>query len=205
MGQAVRCCQVRAGLAAPYVPSPQDSYAFARLLDGVPLDQDTGTFVATMAEVYQRFGFAPQRVAYSDSPDAWSAKPTADYERDAFDQANRTETSIHQIVGTDDERWLAVQRAIAASSPVVWAGDVSLAFAQGAFDPTVPLDPPMPDQIDGGHCMMIGAYDAGSASILNSWGVGWGDAGWFRASKAFVLSASELFVVEHVFVEGQVA
>lgn len=203
-GQAVRCCQVRAGVADPFLPSPQDSYAFARLLDGTPLDQDVGSFVHSEVQGYQVYGFARALVPYSDSSDQWSKKPTAEYERAAFDQARRTETSVHEIVGTDDMKWLAVQQALANRCPVIWAGDVSVAFAENAFDPTKPLDPPMPADIDGGHCMMLTGYSDAGARTVNSWSTSWGDKGFFLASRAFVLAASELFVVEHVVLEGQV-
>jgi hypothetical protein len=205
-GQAVRCCQVRAKVVTPLLPDRDNQYAWCRIDDGSPIDQDTCTFAATAADVLRRRGFVGEiDGTYSDDPTVWAKQPSAQYEHDAFDQRDTTETSLHPIVGTDDEKWAQVLQLSANRVPIAICGDVSVAYAQNNFDPTKPLDAPAAADVDGGHCQtLVGFTDQQTAEILNSWSTQWGNGGYALYTRAYVLASSELYAIEHAVVKGVV-
>ena len=204
--QSLRCCQVRAAVAKPILYSRLKGYAWCRIDDGSPIDQDTGTFAATSVDVLRRIGAVPELPGeYTDDPAVWGKAPTVQDEHDAADQRDTTQTSQHPIVGTDDDRWSQILQLATNRVPIQMCGDVSNAYASNSFDPTKPLDPPAPQDVDGGHCQtIIGFADQQTAVILNSWGKDFGNGGYALYTKKYVLASSELYGIEHCVSEGVV-
>jgi C1A family cysteine protease len=206
-GQAIRISHVRQlsesmsvaqARLASMLPSRLWGYYLARAYDH-ETDLDQGTTLRNFYKAMAEWGFPPEELwPYSDAkgPDApFRKNPKKVAYRYAFDQANSV--AYHRVFEFGNSRIDAVKASIAAGFPVTFGTDVSGAFADGLFDPKVPLDAPCPTEpIAGGHAMTIVGYSPVGFEVVNSWGVGWGDSGYFLASNDFLLACEDLWSVE---------
>jgi len=219
-GQAARMVQVAAGVPKEQALLPCRAAGdwLCRRDDGLALadmGQDTGTFLATLADVWEKFGFASDSlVPYGDSPDDIKRPPTQLYMGAAIDQSGlfgKTKTLLlTPPASNDDTLMAAVDAGVANRKPFVWAGMISNAFAENAFDASVAIDACPPGDIDGGHaiCGPIGYRTRADGTreyrYVNSWGRDFGLLGFFWAKRPFVLSRVELRALTSVQIEGSV-
>lgn len=163
-------------------------YYLARATQGGQ-NVDSGTWLRLIFEVLNKFGFCPESVwPYSDSTlgqlPPFTQLPTHHAFAKAFDQ--RAPTEYRRIFETGYARIDVIKQAISQRHLVVFGTPVSKQFCQGAFDPTVALNPPNDADIAGGHAMALAAYDGDDFDIPNSWGVGFGDGGWVKFSADYL-------------------
>lgn len=94
-----------------------------------------------------------------------------------------------RIDSTARERVEDICQALAAGYPVVFGTDVDQAFMD--YSGKRPVGPHNPKDTQGGHMLLfVGYTTTNGARVLrgvNSWGIDWGDKGFFWASEAFVM------------------
>jgi hypothetical protein len=193
---------------APVPCSPRDPYTggrcYDRLNDGSPETaklQDEGTFVLSAIEYVADWGVrktgAPMQ--YDGAPVNSDCVPLNVNDEPKFDELEADSVNIqpraHQIISTGAQRVNEICLALDAGHPVVFGMSVDQTFCDytggivGAMGASV-----------GGHCMcLLGYSTVGGKRIFNgrnSWGAdGWGEAGDFRCSEAFIAQIDELFAV----------
>ena len=184
-------------------PSRLFIYYNGRVIEGDPLDQDTGLEVRTGAKVVSTLGAPPETDwPYSDAdPGPFQQKPSDQ----AYADATKHEALAYKriIVGGPGA---PMRTALAQGLPIVFGFPVPSYFEQG-WDPSTPLPLPGPStQIIGGHCMVVCGYDFSlqrfhvpAFKIRNSWSASWGEAGycwfdyrWFAAGESL---AGDMWVV----------
>lgn len=171
--QAVRCSHVKQGITNPELGSRLFSYYLSRAYHH-DTGNDSGTYLRLFFQALLKFGFCRESVwPYSDSDSLFSKMPSGAAFRAAFDQKNPT--AYRRISETGADRLDAVKRAIAGGYAVCFGTDVDSAFVRNQL--AEPLQPPM-GNIAGGHAMVVGGYDGDDFEIVNSWGTGFGNAGW---------------------------
>ncbi len=171
---------------------------------------DAGTMIRFVFQVLNTFGFPPESAwTYSDdsSPTGKFAKmPSGDAFRLAFDQkmlaANGGSPVVEyaRIASTGYARVDDVKRAHGDGHLVVFGTDVTNHFCSDmSANNGKPIDPPTATgDIAGGHAMVTGGHDASGADVLNSWGTGFGDGGWFKFSWDYIAWAKtgDLWIVK---------
>lgn len=161
--------------------SRQGFYNEERLHDGTPLSQDGGSQVATGAWVIQNIGEAPEAdLPYG--PQNLTKKPSKQWIQDAA-QYKLTGDAVPQQINTLDD----VKAALANKELVPFGFQVFSSFQNIGSDGIMPM-PQANEQVIGGHAVTIVGYDdnkvgpdgsKGYLKVLNSWGPGWGDHGYF--------------------------
>lgn len=207
VAQAVRLSHVlqhvEAGLPLDYARSSTRlmsvlwAYYFARAIDHLA-HEDAGASLRSLFTGLNRLGFPPEeKWPYSDQTIGTTAPfrrmPAKAAFRAAYDQQDPT--IYRRIWSVGDDRHADVRAAISNGFGVCAGWSVSWSFIDGAFDPLTPVDPATTD-IAGGHAMVIVGYAPGEYELVNSWGIGWGDNGFFRGNPAWVDEARDLWVVE---------
>lgn len=162
------------------------AYHEARILDGGPMD-DVGATIRSGVKGVQKSGVAPASTWPFDEGQV-NEMPSWRAYRSAHDR--RGLRGYYRIPGGDVE---GVRKAIAARCPVVggWMIDREFMHHQGGSVLGVPREPFL-----GGHAILIESYDGDTFTIVNSWGVGWGDGGRARVSAAFVAAGRDLWAID---------
>jgi C1A family cysteine protease len=105
------------------------------------------------------------------------------------DAAERTNAAQYKLSGytdlTNTDRVTTIKNAIASGLPVAIGFRVKNSFynVSAGNDIYVPKG-----KVVGGHEVTIVGYDANYVTIENSWGTGWGNAGFFRMSWSTITS-----------------
>lgn len=199
--QALRAAQIKAllerGLSLPeaIALAPLGSrlfgYRLARATHGDEMN-DSGTYPRAFFQVVTKFGFPTEdawtyddRVVEEDgSPGKFTRDPGHGAYQAAFDQKEPTE--YRRIFETGYDRVDVIKQAISQEHLIVFGTDVSRPFANGDAGNGKPLPPPVGLTIAGGHAMCLAEYDRDGAKGPNSWGEGFGDAGWFYFSWDYI-------------------
>jgi C1A family cysteine protease len=193
--QGIRMAQHRQGAANPPLGSRLWGYYLARAQHGQQL-QDSGTYIREFFRAVVKFGFPPEQAwPYQASGDKFKKMPGPEVFREAYDQ--RSPTVYRRIFAEGIERTRAIKQAIAGGYPVVFGTDVSEAFCNDELDQDG-IAPPVREPIAGGHAMTVVAYDGDVFEVCNSWGTGWGDAGFCAFSAAYLQwgQTNDLWIVE---------
>lgn len=185
--QAIRIQQSFRGRPCPLL-SRLYLYFDARALSGDELI-DGGTYIRSGFKAFTNFGvpeekywpFSPLKVNWRPS---WQAGRMA---AKCFDLEG-----YYRIWDSGAARLQAIKAAIWAGKPVVGGWRVTRAFTRDAGPALEDLPTA---NIVGGHAMVIVGYDGDEFIVLSSWGPTWRDQGFVRMTADYVLSASELFVV----------
>lgn len=190
--QALRAAQIRARMAQgaslerAIALSPLGSrlmaYFLARATHG-DASNDSGTYPRAFFQVVTKFGFCPEDVWPYDVFRFTQTPPHTAF-RAAFDQQAPTE--YRKIFESGYARVDAIKQAIADDYLVVFGTDVSQPFVNGEWGYGDPLPPPVGMRIAGGHALCVTGYDGDNFEIVNSWGSGFGDGGFFRMSADYL-------------------
>jgi len=193
--QAVRISHHRQGVANPKLLSRLFGYYCSRAYHH-ETGQDNGTFIRTFFAALNKFGFCPEEVyPYVDDGAAFKKMPSTTAFHAAFDQ--KSPTVYRRIYEEGSERVDAVKRALASGFAVCFGTDVSNDFCSSKLDN--PEKPPVGKTIAGGHAMTLVGYDRDVFDVVNSWGGGWGESGyWYFDADYIAWSGSrDFWIVEH--------
>lgn len=153
--------------------SPLDLYRKERVIEHT-IAEDSGATVRDCMKVLQKYGVCEESFFPFDVS-KFTHKPSPAAVANA---ATHKITAYRRLNSLDD-----VKAAIASGSPVVFGISVYESFESDAVAKTgiVPM-PKTHEQLLGGHCMCLFAYDDGPkgkgyVTALNSWGTSWGDHG----------------------------
>ncbi len=151
------------------------------------LISDTGTYIRDAIKSVQKFGVCPEsKWAFSTlrvnrMPD-WNAYRTA--------HDRRGLRGYYRIASGDLD---GVRRAIAHNRPVVAGWDVNQSFMDysGVGSIGAQSAPYL-----GGHAMIIAAYTPSDWTIVNSWGLKWGNLGTASVTDGFIRQAMDLWAID---------
>lgn len=141
------------------------------------IDKDEGTYIRLCFEVLSKFGVC--REDLPESKGGWPYDLSNLHTLPSL-KAMRSATghrihSYYRIYETGDDRLQAILEALRANRPVVFGTLIDEAFKNLTTEG--PVTPPTGETI-GGHAMIVVGYITGVGFIVkNSWGIGWGDAG----------------------------
>jgi hypothetical protein len=150
---------------------------------------NTGTFMRSAIKQIGALGVAPERTCPSfDGQDGllFGRRPSAT----AFYHAADTRPALryYRIDGVGDVRIAHWAAALSSGKPVVFGVPVDKGFFD--WQGGEPLEPPNPLEVVGGHAMCALAYDEKGVYGPNSYGVEWGNDGWFHLSWAYIGEAA---------------
>lgn len=186
--QAVRLSCLKRGIECPDL-SALFSY-FTNRAEFGEQHSDEGAYLRTGAKAAVRFGIAEES--------SWSfadARVNLEPGYSAFRSAAhlRGARSYHSV---NLRSLLEVREALAAGFAVVGGWDVDQSFMD--YDGRGIITIPDPAYLQGGHALCLTGYDisTGTFRFINSWGVGWGEAGYGVTDGGWVMSGSDGWVVD---------
>lgn len=173
--------QRRAQGLEPLMPSRNFFYYNERLVEG-DISVDDGAQIRTGGKVGSQYGLPPESF--------WgyvTAKLGLRPSQTAYDEALKHRVSMYNSVQSTPE---AICAALAAGKAVVFGFTVFSSFEGAEIAKTGVMKMPLPhEQNLGGHCVCAVGYKItdrtkatgidGYFIIRNSWGVKWGQAGYF--------------------------
>lgn len=172
---------------APEVFTPGKFVAYSRLfnyygareLEG-STGEDAGAEIRDIVKTAQQIGACSEALwPYVESN--LFKKPS----KAAYDEAAKHKISMYHSVATLDE----IRHALASDLPVIGGICVYESFESEHVTATGRVPMPMPnEQMLGGHAILIVGYDDVAKVLIcrNSWGVDWGDHGYFYLPYAFI-------------------
>ena len=206
VAQVIHGAQILAGapVETPFL-SRLMAYYLARLEDGNQ-DADTGSQICTVFDAVSRIGFCPEKVWPYET--VWfDSKPPMEAFWAAFDQRGKVEVNYHRLDGngeSGEQRLDLVRRALTVGCLVTWGAPVSEDYCSDILG-SDPIPPPRHLPIAGGHAQTLCGYGTrpdGKPFFrnVNSWGTGWGDAGFCDLSPEYVAwdEASDFWLVSLV-------
>lgn len=159
-----------------FQPSRLFIYYFARLLDGAPLTEDTGTSVRAGLKAVARYG------APSESWEPYVLTRFADQPSKMAMSAGRQHIKSFKYLKVS-QNLDEIKRVIADGFPVICGVQVYSSFESDRAIKSGNI--PMPDieteTLQGGHCVALYGYDDEKKIfiMMNSWGTQVGQQGWF--------------------------
>jgi C1A family cysteine protease len=148
-------------------------YYNTRSLEGTT-NQDAGGSIRDAMKALAHYGVCPE-LEWPYNPVRFRRDPAPNCYQDAL---HHRSIQYLRVART------GIRQAIAAGFPVVFGATLYESFE--SIGPTIAnhWTIPMPDKsesIIGGHCLTIAGYDdnARAALCANSWGLGWGNEGYF--------------------------
>lgn len=188
----VAAIEIRSSVLGRHVPelSPLAVYAIARRGDPVLLDE--GCRPRDCASGLSDYGAVPE--------ERWPYREILANTRVPMDVlqhgADARISGYYRVGGDGADRCAGVQAALAKGFPVPMAQVVEQSFMD--YQPGQILGP-LSGPALGGHMTTILSYDAATDSylVLNQYGIGWGDGGFYRMSGARLASpfVSDCYVV----------
>lgn len=186
-------------------------YFLARAYEGTT-GRDNGANIRDIYKAANKFGFCAESVwAYNDNadptagPTPYKDTPPAEAFRQAYDQRQSAENVKEKVIDyalireTGYARVDAVKLAISQRHLVTYGTLVTNRFCSDmSANDGKPIDPPTNMQdIAGGHCMALDAYDPDGVESLNSWSKKYGRNGHCKLSWDYVAwsETSDLWVV----------
>jgi C1A family cysteine protease len=182
---------------APFVPSRLFIYYYGRLLEGDPLDQDTGLDIRTGIKVINQQG-APSEDLWAYNIDKFAVKPS----QAAINQASQFLSVEYKSIDNTNKQLLVA--ALQEGFPIAFGFTVYESFMSDkvAANGIVPM-PALTEKIVGGHAVVIVGYMAGTDSFIcrNSWGDSWGQGGYFRMKSDYICNpdlASDFWIISSI-------
>lgn len=182
--QALRIADMFAGVKNPALASREFLYFGARKFDGGPIE-DQGTQLRSVGRTVIKFGRPPES-AWPFDPHRINEQPPWEAFREAYD--SRGPAAYHRVTTLGE-----IKQAIAAGHAVVGGtsvGESIMSYRSGTIYSPDPSEPSI-----GGHALCVTGYDSESFEIVNSWGAGWGNQGFFRCSPAFMAGFTDMWCV----------
>lgn len=182
--QALRIADRVAGVKAPQLSSRDFLYYNSRAYDGDGFI-DQGTQLRSCAKGLGKFGRPPES-AWPFKHDPLVARPSWEAYREAFD--HKGPSAYLRVAGLTE-----IKQALAAHKPVVGGALVGNSIFDSSF--TGIYDPSPSEAKIGGHALTVIGYDATSFTLVNSWGPGYRDGGFFRVSPRFMASFTDTWAI----------
>jgi C1A family cysteine protease len=179
-----------------FAPSRLFIYYNGRVIEGDPVDQDTGLQVRNGIKAAASQGACPETEwAYDVSK--FAKKPPAR----CYADAKKDLVTTYQRV---DQTLQAMKAVLAGGDPFVFGVTVYDSFEGEAVANSGII--PMPadsENVVGGHCMMAVGYDdsQGAFIVRNSWSTEWGRSGYCLVPYAYLTNgdlASDFWVVQAI-------
>jgi C1A family cysteine protease len=178
---ALEFLEKKAGDATPTNLSRLFLYYQERLVEGT-VDSDSGAFLRDGIKVLNRIG-TPAESAWPYRIEKFTRRPTVTASRKA---------GAHRITLYERIDTLAQMRACLADGyPFVFGFTVYESFESEAVARTGAVNMPSGAEEElGGHAVLAVGYDDATGRVLvrNSWGVDWGDGGYFTLPYDYVQS-----------------
>jgi len=154
-------------------------YYNERSLEGT-IGQDAGARIRDGIKTLVSLGVCPES-DWPYDPKQFAMKPTPT----CYQEAVSRRISLYQrLAGSSD-----MLNCLAGGFPVVFGITIYQSFESDAVAQTgiVPM-PGRDETVLGGHAVMAVGYDLskGRFTVRNSWGVGWGDKGYFYLPFAYI-------------------
>lgn len=169
-----------------FMPSRLFHYYFERVLEGTA-SEDSGATISDAFKVMNRYGLPPESEWPYDIA-AFAKKPSAAVTKDAV---LREAVKYAQVT----QSATAMKACLSADCPIAVGFTVYESFESDATARTG--DVPMPgssEAVLGGHCVAVVGYTKRAGKDVwicrNSWGAGWGDAGYFYMPQGYLTSTS---------------
>lgn len=146
------------------------------------VDYDSGATVRDVVKGLAKFGAASDTAwPYVTSKYATKAPPSV------YTSALRHQALTYYAVGQTETE---MRRALATGYPIVVGFSVYDSFESATVSRTgnVPI-PGRNEALLGGHAVVLCGYDSANPYqwlCQNSWGIGWGDHGYFRMDSAYL-------------------
>jgi C1A family cysteine protease len=210
--QAIRMAQRRQGHVLGLMGSRLFAYWLCRAAEHTT-KFDAGTRLRTFFDTVNTFGFPPEELwPYSDRDDGdlrapFRVRPPTRAFIGAYDLRSPT---LYERIPAGTAAPALIADALSQGLPVAFGADVSQTFASDRFDPAQPVKPPRVSEVAGGHAMVFAGYETedGAATptrfrVLNSWGEGWGEAGYCWFTREYVEQARDIWVVRQAPIPGE--
>jgi C1A family cysteine protease len=183
IGAAFEFDQLKEALV-DFTPSRLFIYYNERQIEGT-VDQDSGAMIRDGIKSVNRIGVCTE--------DLWAydiARFTEKPPQQAYTQASLHQATVYRRVTPVLRQ---IQGALATGIPVVFGFSVYESFESQAVASTgiVPL-PQRSERLLGGHAVLAVGYDDTSQRFIvrNSWGAGWGQAGYCTMPYAYLTDRS---------------
>jgi C1A family cysteine protease len=176
-----------------FVPSRLFVYWNERALEGTT-DYDSGAAIRDGIKSVASQGDLPE-TSWPYDPDLLLTQPP----QRCYDAALFYSAVTYQRVGQDID---AMRVCLAGGNPIVLGFTVHQAFEGDEVARTGEVQMPVPGEAAlGGHAVLCIGYDdaAQRFRLRNSWGEGWGQAGYFRMPYAYLIDpalASDFWCIE---------
>ena len=182
IGGCLEFDQMKQGQSDVFTPSRLFIYYNERVMEGT-VNSDSGAQIRDGVKSVAKSG-APHEDIWPYDITKFADKPT----QQVYDDASNHQAVSYQRV-TRDQRQM--QGCLAAGYPFVFGFSVYDSFesAEVASSGVVPM-PAAGEQLLGGHCVVAVGYDDSEQRFIcrNSWGTGWGMAGYFTMPYAYLLA-----------------
>jgi hypothetical protein len=167
-------------------------YAITRIIENTAINDDSGVYLRDAAKVVANYGVTSESLwPYVNTMTNFAILPPLNVFRGCeklsnffYYKVNQSLTSLKQALLTN-------------KCPIIFGLNVYSSFMMQSVSKNgfVPLPDTSKETLDGGHCMAIVGYDdakigwnntKGMFICANSWGTGWGDAGYCYIPYAFM-------------------
>jgi C1A family cysteine protease len=177
-----------------YDPSRLYIYYNGRVSEGT-VGEDSGLTITDGAKALAAFG-APPSSDWAYDVAKFTQKPPAKAYTDGADTQAVKYARVNQAVGD-------MQACLTAGYPIVIGFTVYSSFESDQVAETGVVPMPGPSEaVLGGHCVLVVGYGAdGRWLARNSWGVNWGQAGYFTFPQPYLTNsqlAADFWVVTQV-------
>lgn len=178
---AVQFLRAKQGLPS-FMPSRLFIYWNERVIEGTT-SVDAGATVHDGVSTLTNLG-ACSETDWPYDPTQYAVQPPANCFTDA-------KTDLVSASAYVDQELDAMRECISSDVPIVFGVTVYDSFESQAVDSSgiVPMPGATEDSL-GGHCMLIVGYDDANQQFIvrNSWGSGWGQAGYCRMPYSYLLN-----------------
>jgi C1A family cysteine protease len=180
---AVQFDEIRSGIAPTWTPSRLFIYYNERVLEGTA-GTDSGAQIRDGIKVIAAQGVCPESEWPYDTFKFADRPPSQ-----AYADAVRDRVSAYQRL---TQSLVPLKTCIASGFTFVFGFTVFSSFEAGTVAATGAIPMPQPSETPiGGHAVVCVGYDdaRGVFIIRNSWGAGWGDAGYGFMPYAYILDS----------------
>lgn len=180
---AIQFDQIKQSLPGPFVPSRLFIYYDERVIEGT-VATDSGAQIRDGIKTVASQGVCPEPMWPYDI-NQFATKPPAN----CYTQALKNLVSLYQRITPTLSQ---LRGCLATGFPFVFGFTVYESFESAAVAASGQVPMPAPGEaVVGGHAVMAVGYDDPNQRFIvrNSWGAGWGKAGYFTIPYSYLTSA----------------